>query len=169
MSAFKSVVHSRLSNMRSTCRARPGSSTEEVTIKIVQEVVRKWQPRKITLTKIERKLQNEPRSVCDSGLNTLFIHSSICDSNDLKQTAHNWHTAAQVKLRKLSRMYEAAICLKLILPGGWLFLTLWHPESRTGQRTSWCLCLLVETLWTVKYIQQCRVLVEKNLSLSGHS
>lgn len=43
--------------------------------------------------------------------------------------------------------------LNLILPGGWQFRILWHPESQTGLHTSWCLCLPVETLQTVKYFE----------------
>lgn len=59
--------------------------------------------------------------------------------------------------------------LDVTVPGGWLFLTLWHRGNQREQHTSWCLCLPVGTLQTVeiqnvrKHSIHCRV----HIPLSG--
>lgn len=101
------------------------------------------------------KLQNEPCSVHNSRFWSLFIHQSF---------NHNvWGKLEKQKTGKQETkqiiMCDAPVKL---LPGGWQFLILWHPESQTGQRTSWCLCLPVETLQRVKCFKN-------NNSLCGHT
>lgn len=146
------VVQSQLFKMRSTCRASVDLNRQGYDI---------------NSTRGRRETVAMYTVVCviQDSVHYSFIHFGF------KWFKGNTEESSeQVILNRLFCMTLQS-ALNLILPGGWQFLILWHPESQTGLHTSWCLCLPVETLQTVKYFKQWRVLVkrQRNVFPCGHT
>ncbi len=147
--------------MRSTCRAA-WILTERVMIKNSARGKRKMAAMKNNASWQDYRM-NPVVSMSQDSIHYSFIHLWFkWFTGNTEQTHSSTSETKQVIIKKLqSDLNSTAWSWTRSLPGGWQFLTLWHPESQTGQHTSWCLCLPVETLRTVKYIKQRWVLMKK--------